>query len=176
MHGLYASAGTWVPVLKYFNKYRVTLVTIDYHTAILDNKISDLILEISSNLPKNFHTAIGHSFGSLFLNLLGLRSQNNIYIAPPFLASMFSREKYLEVISSTTKYHSYDIFLVVKQAIKMTADSDLNFVPDDKFLLPLADEFFAYADNICPVQYFPGSHSEVESAIEYLFSKSLVSC
>ena len=175
LHGLYATAGTWIPVLKYFKECKVTLITIDYHKAILEGEFSELVSEVSSKLSFDFHTVIVHSFGSLCLNFLDLKSKNNLYISPPFLASKFSCERYLHSISSSTNYGFDEISLVVKRAIQMSMNINMKPVATDIFLLPASDEYFVYENKIFSVHYFPGTHSTVDLAVACAFSKNLIS-
>ncbi len=176
MHGLYSSAGAWIPVLNYFRGFQVTLVSLDYQTIITNDIIADLLLQISSDLPREFDVAIGHSFGCYFLHLLRLRANNNIYIAPPFLSSKFDFKKYLDLIESTTSHNLSDVALVVRRAIELNDGIEFNYSGYYKILLPSSDEFFSYVEGECPVRYYPGDHSDLEAAIEFAFSQDLILC
>jgi hypothetical protein len=176
LHGLYSSSGAWIPVLKSFKDFRLTLVTIDYHKAILADAIPDLIKEVSLNLKGGFDIAIGHSFGSLILYFLDLDSSKNIFIAPPFVSSKFYFERYIKFVSSATEFSEDDINFVVERAINISKSSIFKLCATDEIFLPLSDEFFTYDQTIHPVQYFAGSHSDLESAITFVFSKRKTLC
>ncbi len=176
LHGLYSSAGAWIPTLKYFRKFQVTLITIDYHAAISEGLTSDLTARILLELPKNFDFALGHSFGCFFLRLLELRSTSNIYIAPPFIASGFAVDKYLDFIVSKVSLAPSEVSLVVKRAVEMNMGVELTRHGDDVIFLPSSDEFFSYSVDSYPVRHFPGTHSDIEAAVDLAFSENFISC
>ncbi len=176
LHGLYSSSGVWIPALKFFKDYQLTLVTIDYHKAFLANCLPDLVREALLNLTDCYEFSIGHSFGSLFLSNLGLSSKKNIFIAPPFVASEFFFDRYIKFISSTTELKQSDIDYVVKEAINMNESTILKLRASDVILLPSSDEFFTYDSSIHPVNYFAGTHSSIELAINSAFLNNKILC
>ena len=176
LHGLYSSSGAWLPSLKFFKDYQLTLVTIDYHKAIINNSLPDLMGKVLFTLSDHFEFVIGHSFGALFLSKLALNSKKNIFIAPPFMASEFFFERYIKYIISKTKIQPNDIYYVVKEAVNMNNSTTLKLCASDTVFLPLSDEFFTYDESIHPVNYFAGTHSSIESAINAAFLSNKFLC
>jgi len=176
VHGLYSSGGAWIPILKYFRGFQVTLITIDYHAAFMMNRIMDLVTEISSDLIDGYDFAVGHSFGACFLTLMGAKSNRNIYIAPSFLSSRFALKKYLDFICSAKLLNSAVVDTVVRQAIEINQSLEFALRINDKVLLPSLDEFFSYDDRLGSALCFCGGHSDIESAIDFAFSKNMIIC
>lgn len=171
IHGLYSSSGAWVSVLKHFKHHRVALVTVNYHEAILMGALPELIDTIVANIYPEFDECIAHSFGSVFLKYLNVRSVSALHIASPFVASEFEIYKYAKKISSALGYKEQDVLKVVRCAIKMSDDFNYKKSPADFFLLPSADEFFEYKSNLSSVKFFPGGHSDLDLAFDFLHSK-----
>lgn len=174
VHGLYSSSGAWIPVLSHFKNTRITLITVNYHNALTAGVLNNLVDKIASEISTDFDICIGHSFGSTFLKFLNVQSVCSVYIAPPFLATVFAAERYSKFISSSTKYNSEDISLVVGRAIEMVKKTGYLFSSTDHFLLPSDDEFFEYDSSNRLVKYFSGNHSDVVRAVNYLLDKNLI--
>lgn len=176
LHGLYSSSGEWLPVLKYLKESRLTLITIDYHNVILNDKIPDLIRDISSALPEFFDVAIGHSYGCYFLSLLQQKFSQSINVAPPYLASNFHLDEYLNYIFSSKNLDAVEVQLVVKRAITMNAELEFIIDPSSSFLIPMFDQFFSYPQGLYGSHYFDGGHTDVELAFKIALEKKLIKC
>lgn len=166
IHGLYSSPGAWVSTLSRFGLARIELLHADYHLAITNNSLKEMADELSATLEHEFDLVVSHSFGTVLAGMMTLTSKRAVFIAPPFLATSFDIDSYVKTVSASSKRPKEEVYDIASGAIKIVSSHVFAVNESDLILLPRFDEFFTYDSKRCGVNYFHGTHTDLEPAVE----------
>lgn len=185
LHGLFASAGFWLPALRCLPNHRIVLLNIDYsrYFGAADGlaALGEFLRHPTLGLDDNVHI-IGHSFGSVLVASLVLPAAKRYHLCPIFLGEHADVPAFAaEVNARTPKFAAaqLDTLTQLELALRLAQDVDSGVVGTrgDYFLIPDADLFFRYG--LVPAGanrlVYRGDHFEVAEALNPLFNNRFVS-
>ena len=159
IHGLFATAGFWLPYIKFFCGYRLDFVNVDFISSA--QQLDDELEELTVSVSKLFPTAIVcHSLGCALGRYI--KHPNTYFICDVSNALPSNTHKFSEAIAGMSGKDipsvqvGLDVAELYHQRIRNTRfRSDNSFTPDN-------DEFFAYVQkpNFC------GTHFEIAKAVK----------
>jgi hypothetical protein len=180
LHGLYATAGFWLPVLRCFPRHRIVLLNINYDKFL---SATDGLTQLSEFmrrpylLPNDNVHVIGHSFGSFLSASLNLPALRRYHLCPVFHAQhadLLSLQAEVGIRLGAAAPVSHLVLLQMERALLMsqTVDSEIIASRGDCFLIPDADPFFCYRPLPSGADCFRyrGGHFDVAEPLDFLFS------
>lgn len=180
LHGLFATAGFWLPVLRCFPGNRIVLLNIDYDKFL---GVYDGLTQLSEFLHRSFLSpndkvhVVGHSFGSFLSASLVLSAVRRYHLCPVFLAEKADLVSLQVEVSSRLGAAAPESHLLMSQIdsalwLAQGVDSKTIAARGDCFLIPDADPFFSYGPvpNRAVCFEYRGGHFDVAEPLESLFS------
>ncbi|MYM41236.1 alpha/beta fold hydrolase [Duganella qianjiadongensis] len=169
LHGLYTSAGYWLPYLPLLSGFRLILLTIDYQ-AIRDlppyiARLEQLIEQLAEGQAD---TVIAHSLGCLLAHQLPPERRRHsyeicpVYLARPRAISTFVAELGQRLPATPAAGDVQARLADIGAALALHGNAAdhgaIRYIPD-------ADAFFSYRDD--PAQrHFHGDHFDISAALQ----------
>jgi pimeloyl-ACP methyl ester carboxylesterase len=180
LHGLFATAGFWVPALRYLLDYRIVLLNIDYSKFFSSpnglSSLEEYLRDPKLGLDDKVHI-IGHSFGSVLVASLALPAAQRYHLCPIFLAEHADMAAFAhEVVTRVPKCANVqlDSWTQLQLAFGLAQKIDISAIANrgDYFLIPDSDIFFRYGAVPAGAlsSFYPGDHFEVVGALSSLFN------
>lgn len=180
LHGLFATAGFWLPVLRCFPEHRIVLLNIEYDKFLC---VSDAMTQLSEFLHRSILSpnekvhVIGHSFGSFLSASLVLSAVQRYHLCPVFLAEHADLVGLQIEVTSRLGAAAPESHLLISQIdsasrLAQTVDIKTIAARGDCFLIPDADPFFCYGPVPNRAIWFGyrGGHFDVAEPLQSLFS------
>lgn len=170
IHGLFATAGFWLPYLDRFRDFRLILLNIDYRNIRGSYLYLDVISDvISSQAGGRVDAMVSHSLGTLIASRLPHAVYRYSFeVCPVYVAQRSQRGAFVDLITQKLS-HS----LVASEVHSMLSHVDLvvsscrypeTSLADRTRYIPDSDLYFSYCCN-SHVETFPGDHFDIMSAI-----------
>ena len=175
LHGLYASAGFWLPILRCLPRHRLILLNINYDLFFASKNgfadLSEYLRRPSLNLTDCI-SIIGHSLGCVLAALLELQVARRFHLAPVFLAEdadliglQVEISKRLGSFTSPPNVNHSQL----SHALRVAKSVDVEAITErgDCLLIPDSDRFFFYRTPPVGANWstYSGGHFDVSAAL-----------
>lgn len=180
LHGLFTTAGFWLPVLRCFPRHRIVLLDIDYHQFLCAaDRLAQLgeFLHSSFLSPNDTLHVVGHSFGSFLSASLVLPVARRYHLCPVFLVEHVELQSFQVEVGNrlgAAAPVSHLFFSQMDHALRLAQTVDCKSIAarGDCLMIPDADTFFTYRSVPNDAVWFrySGGHFDVAEALESLFS------
>ena len=172
IHGLFGNSGYWLPFLKYFNKFQILILDINYPKLFLENldkinfyKFFESILE-----KEKEYILISHSIGTVLAQFFLHKQIKISYEICPIKNSVKNnKKKFIEEINSLTNISKEEIRNILENATVFLSNnlSIENKSLNKKQYVPRIDSFFndSFNNN---VEYFEGDHFNIINSISMI--------
>lgn len=169
LHGLFANSGFWLPYLHAFDRYRITLVDIDYPALFASGApLAAVCAELDARLEGAAQHLLAHSFGCcVAIELQGLYRTRSL-ICPTFVASAFARRRFAAHLGDPHATEAgLDALLDAALTYKTRCAQQARYHPGDTLYLAQDDPYFRYAAPAGParVAHVRGGHFEIGEAV-----------
>jgi len=171
VHGLFSSAGFWLPYLGAFKDFRLIILDIDYgRIELLDQYIDGLRSVIDIEASGCADVIVAHSLGTLLANgLTPSYRKASFEICPVYCAKRNNTENFVEEIegrlsNSVTKTQIVKILKHVDSTVR-TYVSQRARTSERAVYIPDSDLYFAYEPKSKYVR-FQGDHFDIAMAVK----------
>jgi pimeloyl-ACP methyl ester carboxylesterase len=176
VHGLFTSAGYWLPYLKSLKEYRLLVPDIDYRgirdvDAYLE-RIDEIIGEQAGG---KVDAVIAHSLGCLLASLLPQEARGASFeVCPVYLAARREQDEFVgEIERKTRPARSQDDIRALLAEVDGAIHAHRLRAQVRKaraIYLPDADRYFSYQASP-DARWFSGNHFEITEAVTDIGSK-----
>lgn len=171
IHGLFSSAGFWLPYLGAFKDFRLIILDIDYgRIELVDQYINGLRSVIDIEASGCADVIVAHSLGTLLANGLAPSYRRASFeICPVYCAKRNNTEDFVEEImgrlsNSVTKAQIVKILKNVDGAVRSYGSQRAGTLERTVFI-PDSDLYFAYEPK-SKYERFHGDHFDIATAIK----------
>jgi len=171
IHGLFATAGFWLPYLDRFRDFRLILLNIDYRNIggsyLYLDEISDVI---SSQAGGRVDAMVSHSLGTLIASRLPhIVYRQSFEVCPVYVARRLQPEAFADLIRQKLSHSMVardiiNIFSHVDSTVYSCSFPE-NLLGDRTKYIPDSDFYFTYCCD-SHVETFRGDHFDIMSAIK----------
>ena len=170
VHGLFSSAGFWLPYLGSFKDFRLLVVDIDY------KKICDL--EGYADCPRRVidsessgcaDVVVAHSLGTVLVNGITPKYYKSIFnICPVYCAKRINTDKFIDQIkfrleNAVTKNEIIETLKKVDSALRSYRGQPSE-TSEPTVYIPNSDLYFSYESN-SKYKFFQGDHFDISLAV-----------
>ena len=178
LHGLFSSAGFWLPVLHCFPRYRIILLTIDYERFFnspngfveLDEYVQGLTVKFGG-----CDVILGHSLGSVLSARLNSPVERRYHLCPIFAVDNYDLNGlHLDIVDRIGKFSPpiSNVISLLRRGLQVAKSVNIQFVlsRNDCFLVPDSDAYFCYMNPLSGANYlsYRGGHFDLNGVIDYL--------
>jgi hypothetical protein len=173
IHGLFASAGYWLPYLSSLKDHKLIILNIDYkgiqNFDLYVSRIVQIVEEAAGGMVK---TVVSHSLGTFLASRLpDTLFHASIEICPVYAAKRKNQIDFLADIKRRVGFSASEVEiqnqLVMVDSLMKKREQNSSLDLKLHRLIPDADIYFEYFFN-GPYTIFEGGHFEIEGALSFI--------
>lgn len=174
IHGLYTSAGYWLPYLAQLREFRLILLNIDYAgIAALPDYVAATEAIIASSAAGRVDAVLAHSLGCLIAHQLPHAQRRSnyeicpVYCARPLQTAQFVAELGQRIGAPPAAASVHARLAGISRALAVAPAA-----PDASTIqyLPDADPYFTY-DGAAHARHYAGDHFDISAALTSILAE-----
>jgi hypothetical protein len=174
LHGLYTSAGFWLPYLNLFNEFRIITFNINYDCLLKAHNVKSYLQEYLTEFLEydNIVAVISHSFGTIVSDIAFDSKQYTVFkICPVAFSSRLDTQNFIVEIENKTSLSKENIFEYMDLVNDFTTKFKNQLNCNGAIYIPNRDGFFSYEVPKSNKTEFNGDHFNIALAISNIIGK-----